>query len=179
MTLSQLDLLGEKWVDGNVPYTGYLRGLAELVQCWLDCSSVALWRVDRPLSCRAFCCLSDPLSDETPTAASTDVGWLSGFAPADQRSVLLCIHSKVTHENEEDGAFAVWSDRPQAFLETLVSVNGRPQAILSCYQESPRRWSIEDIAKLRQIGARVALHIARLKRKPPALSAFSNSMRLT
>ncbi len=56
----------------------------------------------------------------------------------------------------------VHATAPRAFLDALVAINGRVLGVLSCHLgASPRHWTLAEATKLKRLGARVALHLAR------------------
>lgn len=161
----QLDLLGWHWADGAFSFKEYVDDLACLMKRHFDCSAVALWRIHGAQGERTMLCLGQyrACGDWLPGGEDLSEARLgSYFATLDDRGVFACVDTQgVRGFYAADDPFR-WPDSPRAFLDAVVSINGQPVGVLSCYQETgPRHWSVDEVAKLRQFGVRVALHVSR------------------
>lgn len=161
-----LDLLGSRWASGTASLLAYMDGLASMLLRQFNCSAVALWRIHGEHGERTMCCLAQyrASGERVPgSGALSEARFESYFAVLDARGVFVCADTR------EARVFALsddphrWPDSPRAFVDAVVSVNGRPFGVLTCYHNSgARHWALEDVTNLRRMGARVALHVSRL-----------------
>ena len=165
----ELNLLGWRLADGALTVLGYQCALADIVQRLFNCSTVALWRVSGVPGERSLQCLGRYQSAAAGLPCRDVVSesqLRQYFEVLSDRGVYAC---EDTLNDENLKALESWyrrPDAPRAFLDTLVAINGQALCVLSCYHESGRRqWAIDEETALKRLGARVALHLARMN--PP------------
>lgn len=159
-SLHNLEALAWRCADRAIPFAAYLDGLACVVQERLDCSAVALWSLEGPGGSRTLSCLACYRSFGVRVRGGAVLAGC--FAALDPAGSCVCSSTQVpggfpAHDRSRR------SEAPREFLDQLVSINGKPCGIVSCHHEDgSRRWRVEDVTSLRRIGARAALHVARL-----------------
>jgi GAF domain-containing protein len=165
--LLDLDPLGWRLAAGTLTCAAYRDALAGLLLRAFEGTTVALWRVTGAQGTRTLACLGQyrPGGDSGPctgTLSETRLG--THFAVLDDRGVYAC--DDTLDDGHRDAAQIRHGrpDAPRAFLDALVAINGHAHGVLSCWQATaPRRWTVDEEATLRRLGARVALHLARFR----------------
>jgi GAF domain-containing protein len=172
----ELDPLGWRLAAGTLTHPAYQDALADILQRGFRCSTVALWRVSGRPGARALDCLG--LYRATGAVAPvgevlTEVRLGAYFAALNDRGVYACDDTLADHNLEAMRDRCVRAHAPRAFLDALVAINGHALGVLSCHEDAaPRRWAPAEETTLKRLGARVALHLARL-----ALPVFGRDCR--
>lgn len=164
--IQNLDLLGWRWASGTDSLLAYVDGLACVLLQQFNCSAVALWRIYGEYGERTMCCLAQyrACGERVPgVKVLSESHFASYFATLDARGAFVCVDTREARDFASSDDPHRWPDPPRAFVDAVVSVNGRPFGVLTCYHDAgPRHWALEDVTNLRRMGARVALHASRL-----------------
>lgn len=164
--IRNLDLLAWRWAQGTASLLAYTDGLACMLLRHFNCSAVALWRIHGDHAERTMYCVAHytACGEGVPSErVLCEPQFASYFATLDTRGAFVCVDTREIGDLASSDDPYHWSDPPRAFVDAVVSVNGRPFGVLTCYHdEGPRHWALEDVTNLRRMGARVALHVSRL-----------------
>ncbi len=137
-----------------------------MLQRHFNCSAVALWRIHGVNGERKMACLGRyrASGESLPCRAVLSEARLSSyFAALDDRGVYVCVDTGKARDFVTADDPRRRPDPPRAFVDALVSINGRPFGMLTCYQETGlRHWAVDEVTKLRRLGARVASHLSRM-----------------
>lgn len=166
----ELDPLGWHLTAGTLTHPAYQDALACIVQRMFNCSTVAFWCVsglqgERTLACqRHYGAEGEGLPGGN---ALLEAQFGNYFAMLVDRGVYACDDTLNDQNLDAMRCRYFRPDAPRAFLDALVAINGHALAILSCCQSSgPRHWTVDEETALKRLGARVALHWARLTAPP-------------
>ena len=161
--LDQVQALGAGLLQGPISPRGYLHQLAQLLRRHFRCGQVSVWalcRQDGTLSATRLARdrddlaeppADDPVSVEGHQAYFECLRTQGYVASADTRADPV-LHS-VRERYLRHGA-------PRALLDVAFTVNGQAFGILCCEELSrTRAWAAEELAMLRRVASRVALHL--------------------